>query len=219
MTPQELARDASIVTAAGAMALHVHPRDAEGIETLDGRSIGDALSAIRESATVPVGVSTGAWILHDAHDRLRAIEEWDILPDFASVNFHESGATDVARVLADRGVGVEAGLWHEHAAAAFAESGLGDRCLRILLEPMEQTVEDALATVGRIERRLTGVAEEVPRLLHGYGRTVWAMLDEAAGRGYDVRIGLEDTLERPDGSRAADNEELVRIAFSRGATR
>ena len=132
MTPPELARDASIVAAAGAMALHVHPRDAEGIETLDRGSIGEALSAIRESATVPVGVSTGAWILHEAHDRLRAIDEWDILPDFASVNFHESGATDVARLLAERGVGVEAGLWHEtrrHSSPrAGSESGAFASC-------------------------------------------------------------------------------------------
>jgi uncharacterized protein (DUF849 family) len=217
-TPQELARDASAVAAAGAMALHVHPRDAEGIEALDGRSVGAAISAIRETVTAPVGVSTGAWILPEARDRLRAIEEWDVLPDFASVNFNESGATDVARLLADRGVGVEAGLWHEDAAAVLADSGFGDRCLRILIEPMEQTVDGALANVGRIEQRLAGVAVYVPRLLHGYERTVWAMLDEAAGRGYDLRIGLEDTLEGPDGGRAEGNEELVRIAVGR-ATR
>ena len=66
--------------------------------------------------------------------------------------------------------------------------------------------------------RRAGVAVDVPRLLHGYERTVWAMLDEAAGRGYDVRIGLEDTLERPDGGRAEGNEELVRFAVGR-ATR
>jgi hypothetical protein len=107
-TPQELARDASAVAAAGAMALHVHPRDAEGIEALDGRSVGAAISAIRETVTVPVGVSTGAWILPEARDRLRAIEEWDVLPDFASVNFNESGEDrsrpgDPMRAIAYRG--------------------------------------------------------------------------------------------------------------------
>ena len=73
--------------------------------------------------------------------------------------------------------------------------------------------------VGRIEHRLTGVAVNVPRLLHGYERTAWPILDQAARRGYDVRIGLEDTLECPDGKRVDNNEELVRIAVSRCATR
>lgn len=208
-----------MVAAAGAMALHVHPRDTEGNETFDGGYIGEALSAIREMTSVPVGVSTGAWFLPDAGDRLRAIDAWEVVPDFASVNFHESGAVDIARLLVDRDIGVEAGLWHEDAATAFAESGLGDRCLRILVEPTEQVAEDALMNVGRIEHRLTGVAVDVPRLLHGLGRTAWAMLDQAVVRGYDVRIGLEDTLERPDGRRADGNEDLVRIALSRRAAR
>jgi uncharacterized protein (DUF849 family) len=215
ITPQELARDAALVVAAGAGALHAHPRDAAGNETLDGGPIGEALSAIRETASVPLGVSTGAWIEPDPGDRLRAIEGWEVLPDFASVNFNEPGAIDVARSLADRGVGVEAGLWHEDAAAIFAASGLADRCLRILLEPTEHEAHDALANVARIEQRLVGVAAHVPRLLHGLDRTAWPILEEAARRGYDVRIGLEDTLDRPDGRRTTGNEELVTVAAAR----
>ena len=104
------------------------------------------------TASVPVGISTGALFMPDVGNRLRAIEDWEILPDFASVNFHESGATDIARLLGDRGVGVEGGLRHDEAAAVCADSGLGDRCLRILIEPMEQTTE------GRAPQRPTNRA-------------------------------------------------------------
>ena len=84
------------------------PARCRGIEALDGRSIGETVFAIRETVTVPVGVSTGAWILPEARDRLRAIEEWDVLPDFASVNFNESGEDrsrpgDPMRAIAYRG--------------------------------------------------------------------------------------------------------------------
>lgn len=214
-TPGALARDAAAVVAAGAGALHVHPRDADGRESLDAGPIAAALVAIRAAVAVPVGVSTGAWIMPDAAERLRAISGWDVLPDFASVNVHETGAVEVAGLLLARGVGVEVGVWHPEAATALAASGLADRCLRILLEPVEPVAAGALATVAQIDERLRGVAPAVPRLLHGVDGTAWAMLGEAARRGDAARIGLEDTLYRPDGRPTAGNEELVRIAAGR----
>ena len=42
------------------------------------------------------------------------------------------------------------------------------------------------------------------------------MIDEAIGRGYDSRVGLEDTLVLPDGSPARDNVELMIEAVRRG---
>ncbi len=36
---------------------------------------------------------------------------------------------------------------------------------------------------------------------------------DAFARGYDTRIGLEDTLTLPDGRQAADNAALVRVAM------
>jgi uncharacterized protein (DUF849 family) len=212
VTPDELARDAADVVAAGIATLHVHPRDEEGRETLAAHHLSEALAAIRAAVSVPVGVTTGAWFVPEPVDRLRLIEQWEVLPDFASVNFHEEGAVQVAHLLLDRGVGVEAGLWHKHAAAALVDSGLGDRCMRVLLEPMEQSVEDALANVTAIEQVIATVNAGIPRLLHGCERTAWPLLHVAAQRGYEGRIGLEDTLERPDGGKAASNGELATIA-------
>ena len=54
--------------------------------------------------------------------------------------------------------------------------------------------------------------------LHGTEATVWPMMDEAITRGYDVRIGLEDTLVMPDGRIARDNAELVTEAVRRVLT-
>ena len=41
------------------------------------------------------------------------------MPDFAGVNFHELGAVRIARLLLDKGVGVEAGIWNVKAANIF----------------------------------------------------------------------------------------------------
>jgi uncharacterized protein (DUF849 family) len=64
-----------------------------------------------------------------------------------------------------------------------------------------------------MERVLGGaMAGPASRLLHGVDATAWPLLQEAARRGYDARIGLEDTLRLPGGELAGDNLELVRAA-------
>ena len=160
-------------------------------------------------------MTTGAWALPDPRDRVAAIDEWRLLPDFASVNWHEAGADDVAAALLRRGVGVEAGLWHDEAVAAWGRSPLRQRCLRILLE-----LPDGLDPVGAVEmadrlhravRDLSGDA--LPILLHGEGSSCWPVLRHAAALGMPTRIGLEDTLELPDGSPARGNVELVHRAI------
>ena len=93
------------------------------------------------------------------------------------------------------------------------QSGLAASCLRILIEPMDREPGVALQTVRSIEVELDGL--EVRRLLHGFGTTVWPMLDEAGRCGYDTRIGLEDTTELPDGRAADGNAQLVALARSR----
>ena len=197
-TPAELARDAVAVAAAGAEALHVHPRDDAGVETL---AVDAAVRAIRAAVDLPVGVSTGAWI---PGDPVEAIAAWRELPDYASVNVGEERWLDVARALLERGIGIEAGVWTPDDARRLVDSGLLDRCLRILLEPQEPDTAHALATVAEIERIL-GVGGP-PRLLHGQDATAWPLLREAQRRGLDTRIGLEDL---DDGS---TNAELVATA-------
>src|SRR5690606_17571965 len=127
-------------------------------------------------------------------------------------NVHEAGATDLIALLLERGVGVEAGVWDAAGALILARSGLAGDCLRILLEPGEAhaTEEAARSNLDGIERALP--VSGPPRLLHGAGRTAWPFVELAARRGYDTRIGLEDTLLLPDGTPAEGNAALVRAA-------
>jgi uncharacterized protein (DUF849 family) len=210
LTPGEQAREATAAVAAGAGALHVHVRDADGQESLAADDVAGTLEAIRAACPgVPVGVSTGAWIEPQPRRRLALIRGWAVRPDFASVNLHETGATDLIRRLLDSGVGVEAGLWSAPAVRVLIESGLAHRCLRILIEPGE-TPGDPRVNLDRIERALAGV--DRPRLLHGFDASAWDLLALAARRHYDARTGFEDTLTLPDGSRASSNAALVTAA-------
>jgi uncharacterized protein (DUF849 family) len=215
ITPEEQALAAAGAVAAGAGAIHLHVRDADGHESLAATDVARVLAAVRaQTPGVPVGISTGAWI-GDSNARLGVVAGWTVLPDFAAVNFDEAGAAVLAELLRSRGVGVEAGLPHADAAAQLVESGLAVRCLRVMPEPPEQDAAAALRSVAQVEARLDRAGVKLPRLLHGTGETVWRLIDEAAARGYDVRVGLEDTLTLPDGAPARDNAELVRAALGR----
>lgn len=217
LTPAALAADARMAVQAGADALHVHPRDAAGRESLLPEPVAAALSAIREACPgVEIGISTGAWIEPDVSRRVALIETWTILPDFVSVNLSEPGVEQVLGALRKRGVGLEAGIWTPD-DARYLLALTGVTWLRLLLEPREPDPEGAHASVDAIEDGLRDALPEVPRLLHGTDGAVWALLERAARSGYGGRVGLEDTLYLPDGTRTLDNAALVAAAITQAA--
>jgi uncharacterized protein (DUF849 family) len=76
-----------------------------------------------------------------------------------------------------------------------------------------------LKMVAECETILDGANIMSPRLLHGVDATAWPLLDEAIARGYEGRIGFEDTFALPDGTRGATNADLVRAAKRRAKSR
>ena len=77
--------DAIAVQSAGAFAAHVHPRKADGSETLDARECDATVAAIR--AAVPgmaIGFSTDEAINPDPFARAAALKTWRQPPDFVS---------------------------------------------------------------------------------------------------------------------------------------
>lgn len=216
ITPDELANSAKESVAAGAEAIHFHVRSADGRESLEASDVAKAVTAVRAAApNTPVGVSTGAWILQDARLRHEKISRWTVLPEFASVNFKEQGAVPLAKMLLSLGVGVEAGLSDIAGTKVWVASGLASSCLRVLLEPFENTTEAALKTLSDIEVLLNAAGLKIPRLLHGLNQTAWDLIDEAASRGYDTRVGFEDILTLPAGTGAPGNGALVSEALCR----
>jgi uncharacterized protein (DUF849 family) len=189
-------------------------RAEDGRESLDPAHLDAALGAVRAvCGPLPLGVSTGAWIVPDPETRLATVARWRERPDFASVNFDETGATELAAALLGRNIGVEAGLSSAGGASAWVKSGLGSECLRALIEPQEADLSEALRTVDAIEGVVDEAGFDLPRLLHGADATAWPLLEVARTRGHGARIGLEDTLLLPDGRTARDNAELVAVAL------
>lgn len=211
ISAEELARDAVACEAAGAKAIHLHPRDREGDERLDAEVVDHVVSIVRGACGVPVGVSTGAWIEPDVQRRTQLVRAWSS-PDYASVNVSEDGALETMRALLDAGVGIEAGVWSVEDARRLADWRLVEDLTRVLVEPVDVDPRGAVALMDDIHRALDHAGIAAPRLQHGDGDATWVLIEDAVRRGLDTRVGLEDTQYDPDGERVASNEALVRHA-------
>jgi uncharacterized protein (DUF849 family) len=210
ITPDQLAAAAVQAHQAGAQAVHMHPKTADGVDSLHGDAVGAAVKAVRAALPgLPLGVTTGFWALPDADARLRAVEGWTVLPDFASLNWHEPGSEELAHLLLGKGLGVEIGLFHAEAVASWARSDLAQHCMRVMIEL--QADADVAAADDMLDRVLA-VGSPAPVLLHGLDESCWPLLEHAGLRGVQTRIGMEDTLRLPDGSVAPDNAALVSAA-------
>jgi uncharacterized protein (DUF849 family) len=214
---RHLARDARAVARFGISSVHVHPRDPEGVETLDPLHVGDAVAAIRaEAPNMEIGVTTGRWIEPDPRARIEAVLAWGRLgqgrPDVCSVNVHESGWTDVCAAAHAVGIGVELGVWTSGDAVTLRGNGIPDGTVRVLAESTMSDPETAVAEAVRILRTLGSL--RCPVLLHGEEDGAWPVLEYALRMGIDTRIGFEDVLVRRDGWLATGNDDLVKAALA-----
>jgi uncharacterized protein (DUF849 family) len=215
ITVDAMVADAAACVAAGAGAIHLHPRDADGRESLAPDIVDDTVRRVQAACGVPVGVATGAWVEPDPERRAALVGAWTA-PGFASVNLSEPGAEAVMRALLDSGlVGIEAGVWSVADAERLAATGLAGALTRVLVEVIDVPREAAPGAARAIDAALERLGVTAPRLHHGEEEATWPVLEQAVALGRDTRVGLEDTLLLPDGSPAAGNAELVALACQR----
>ncbi|QKC96007.1 3-keto-5-aminohexanoate cleavage protein [Mesorhizobium sp. NZP2298] len=210
---QAMASDAAACVAAGAGELHIHPRGAEGRESL--AAVDATVLAVRRACPgTLVGVSTGAWIENDVGLTRAAIAGWRELPDYASVNLSEADAPAVMELLRQRGVGIEAGLATTEDAERFVALADRNRVLRVLIEIDIQDLAAALDEARGIGAVLERAEMRRPILLHGVDATVWPFVELARQKRWSTRVGLEDGKTLADGTVAKDNAEIVAAAVA-----
>ncbi|WP_027057721.1 3-keto-5-aminohexanoate cleavage protein [Mesorhizobium loti] len=213
LTAQAMASDAAACVAAGAAELHMHPRGADGRESL--AAVDGTVLAVRQACPGTfVGVSTGAWIENNVARTRAAISGWRELPDYASVNLSEADAPAVMALLRHRGVGIEAGLATIADAEHFVALADHDRVLRILIEIDIQDLSAALDEAHGIEAVLERAGVRRPILLHGVDATVWPFVELAYDKRWSTRVGLEDGKTLADGTVAKDNAAIVAAAVA-----
>ena len=219
ITPGQLALAAAAAVAAGAEAVHLHPRGPEGQESLRAVDVRAAVGAVRAACPgTPIGVTTGLWAAADVWTRRDEVMGWADLeqaqrPDFASLNVSEDGWQELAVILADAGIGVEAGVWSVADAEATAGFDPSAGWLRVMVEIAGATAATATMRADEILDTLYAARMTAPILLHGENESCWPLVAHAGRLGLATRIGLEDVLTGPDGREVPGNAELVRLAL------
>ena len=221
LTPDAVARDAAACIGAGAVALHLHPRDETLRESLDPDVVGRTMRAVRAAVpAIPVSLSTGAWIMADDARRRDCIAAWGRLgeerPNEASINLSETDAPAVMEALLLAGIGIEAGLASLADAERLLSLRLAPRCRRILVEI---PADGGAALAEAILARLGGIAPGVERQVHGEEASAWPLFALAAASGAMGRLGLEDVGQGPDGQPADGNAALIAAGLALAARR
>ena len=211
--PDELAAEGRASVDAGARVLHLHPYDDDGAETLAAEPCAAALRVVHAACPgIPISLSTSADIEADPQRRLELVARWTELPELVTANQGEPGILELCEHLLARGVGIEAGLLRLDDARAFAASGIADRCVRVLIEPLDADPATAVAHAAAMEQLVLDAGVELEQVHHGDDVATWHVMERGAARGYGIRVGLEDTTVLPDGRRPVGNGELVSVA-------
>jgi uncharacterized protein (DUF849 family) len=217
-SPVELAVAARSAVDAGAGVLHLHPFGPDGRQTLEAGLCAEAIIAVRAACPdVPVSLSTSAAIEPNPGRRLELIDRWEVQPELVTANQGEAGIVDVCELLFSRGVGIEAGLLCHTDAEAFVRSDVARYAQRVLIEPLDSDPHAACHHAAKMEAILAAADVGLPQMHHGVGFAIWAVNERALARGHDIRTGIEDTVQLPDGTDAADNAALVLAAVALAA--
>lgn len=163
---------------------------------------------------VPISLSTSEGIEADPRRRLELISGWTQLPELVTANQGERGILELCEHLMARGVGIEAGLLSLDDAQVFVAAPIADRCVRVLVEPLDADPSTAVAHAAAMEQLLADAGVALEQVHHGDAVATWHVMERAIARGHGIRAGLEDTTVLRDGRRAAGNAELVRAAVA-----
>jgi uncharacterized protein (DUF849 family) len=212
-TIEEIAAQVKDVFNFGYNVFHIHCYNQQGVESLVPGDVEKLVTSVKQiSQDIQIGISTGDWIEPDLKKRINYINNWNVMPDFVSVNMIEDNVHEICSALIKRGVLIEAGLNELQAAEIFINSGIEPYCTRILVEPESEILDEAIKTVNEIENVLNNNNSKTRRLLHGFNAVSWPLLREAKKRGYDSRIGIEDTIYDENGKMINSNLELIMSA-------
>ena len=222
MTAEEIAASAAACFAAGAGAIHLHVRDAEGRHVLDAGLYREVIRLINMAVPdMMVQVTTEAVGLYTPAQQMALVR--DLKPhaisaavrEFVADASAEAAAADFHGWCADHNIAVQHILYD--AADVLRLADLIRRCI----------VPDAglsvLYVLGRYSTGQESSASDLDPFLEAasslpvrpdwmvcaFGRGETAALAAAIAAGGKVRVGFENSLWDADGSTAASNEERV----------
>ncbi|MBA5776143.1 3-keto-5-aminohexanoate cleavage protein [Stappia sp. F7233] len=228
VTTDEIARTAALVRDAGAAMMHVHIRDREGHHLLDAATYRDVIAAIRREVgdTLVVQITTEAVGRYAPSEQVAVVRE--TRPEAVSLAIRELIADEASEAPA-----AEFLAWMKAEAIApqfilydGADVARFNDLRRRGIIPFERTF--LLFVLGRYATAESASAGDLIEFLKALeGDDPWSVcafqdLEHkatvlAAILGGHARVGFENNLLMPDGSVAADNAALVKVAAETAA--
>lgn len=227
MMPDELAKTASECLEAGACMIHVHVRDAEGRHLLDSDAYGQAITAIRSAVgqRLVIQITSEALGIYKPEEQMAVVR--DVRPEAVSLALREFVPTEAAEPafaeflnwLKRERIAPQIILYSPEEAVRLADM---HRRGLVPFESIPVLYVLGRYTVGQTSRPadlLPFLAPEMPVfpdwMVCAFGRYEAACVMSAALLGGNVRVGFENNLDLPDGTRANSNAELVaRVAMA-----
>ena len=221
LTPEEQAADAVRLRDAGASVLHLHVRDEAGAHTLEPARYREAIAAIRDAVgdELILQITTEAVGRYGPAEQMQVVEA--VQPEAVSVALREilpdgADAAPVAQFfarLAARGCWPQVILYSAADAQRFDDlrtRGTFGDAAPFALFVLGSYAAATPGRVGDLEAILAAVdAASFPWAVCCFGREELAVMRVACERGGHVRIGFENNLEFPDGTRAPDNASMI----------
>lgn len=217
VTNTQVAQTAAACFAAGAQALHLHVRDAQGRHSLDAGRYRAAIDAVRELAPgMAVQITTESAGIYDTAAQVACLEA--LRPAAASVSVREL-ARDVPQAARAYALCAETGTQVQHilyGSACIArlrswfQDGTVPAHMRDVIFVLGQYSPPVLAQLSDLKGFLEEVADlDLNWSVCAFGRQERACLLAAIAAGGDVRIGFENNIETPEGDAMADNAASV----------
>ncbi|MFB1478815.1 3-keto-5-aminohexanoate cleavage protein [Corallococcus sp. RDP092CA] len=229
ITAEEIAEDAVKCREAGAAMVHLHVRTAEGKPSQDAELFRAAIRAIRARTDVLIQVSTGGAVGMGVDERCGGLTLTGAdKPDMATlttgtVNFGEEVfwnprplVRDIAKRI--RAIGLKPEL-------ECFDVGMIDEARYLAKEGLVELpahFDFVLGVPGTLQARpevldfmIASLPEGSSWTVAGVGRQQLPFVDEAAKRGGNARVGLEDNIYLSKGVLAKGNFELVAEAAKR----
>jgi len=229
MTAGELAQTAKSVVAAGATALHLHVRDADGKHSLDVDLYRQAITAIRDvcGQDLLLQVTTEAAGIYVVQQQIEMV--YQLQPQAVSLSVRELAAAtrhDISaldrwmrehRVLPQWILYSDADLqlyknWLTEAVLCGSAYPvlfvLGNYGKKIIAEidMLDPFISPELSTPGSASRSTTIFSSW---MVCAFGYNEQAIMKTVIAKGGHMRVGFENNIQRPDRMPVKDNAELV----------
>ena len=222
LTPDELAHTAQSVVAAGATALHLHVRDADGKHSLNVDLYRQAIDAIGNvcGQALLLQVTTEAAGIYEVQQQIELI--YDLQPQAVSLSVRELAAAtqqDISALdiwMRDHQVLPQWILYNENDLQQYkswVKEGVLSGTAYPVLFVLGNYVKNIVAEVEMLDAFLPSMSSVSCWMVCAFGHTEQAVMKSVIANGGHMRVGFENNIWRLNHEQVKDNAELVSTAL------